>query len=94
MTDGHSNGGSGGFFSRYGIVFWGFVAVAGYFLWTEHQAHFISALPWLLILLCPLMYLFMHHGHGGHGDHAGHSGSGDPGLRESDPRDPDRGNDL
>jgi hypothetical protein len=24
--------------------------------------------PWLLVLACPLMHLFMHHGHhGGHG---------------------------
>ena len=27
-----------------------------------------ACLPWLLILACPLMHLFMHHGHrGGHG---------------------------
>src|SRR5262249_37658894 len=28
----------------------------------------LGALPWLLVLACPLMHLFMHHGHhGGHG---------------------------
>jgi hypothetical protein len=27
----------------------------------------LGALPWLLVLACPLMHLFMHHGdHGGH----------------------------
>ncbi|MFQ5774941.1 MAG: DUF2933 domain-containing protein [Kiloniellaceae bacterium] len=54
--------------SRSGLVLIGFLAVAGYFLWTEHRAHAIAALPWLLIGGCLLMHLFMHHGHGGHGD--------------------------
>ena len=40
----------------------------GYFLWTEHRAHVIQFLPFLLLAACPLMHLFMHHGHGhGHG---------------------------
>ena len=40
----------------------------GVFLLTEHTAHVFDALPWLLILACPLMQIFMHHGrHGGHG---------------------------
>lgn len=38
-------------------------AVAGYFLLTEHSAHVLGALPYLLFLACPLMHLFMHHGH-------------------------------
>lgn len=48
-------------------VFWGFVAVAGFFLFTEHRAHLLGWLPYLLLLACPLMHLFMHGGHGGHG---------------------------
>lgn len=43
-----------------------------YFLLMEHRAHFIYALPYLILLLCPLMHMFMHHGHGGHGNHASH----------------------
>ena len=43
-----------------------------YFLLMEHRAHFIYALPYLILLLCPLMHLFMHRGHGGHGSHAAH----------------------
>jgi len=46
------------------VVFWGFAAVAAYFLWTEHRAHVAQALPWALLALCPLMHLFMHRGHG------------------------------
>ncbi len=48
-----------------------FLAIAGFFLVTEHSAHLALAipyLPWLLLLACPLMHLFMHHGHGSH-DH-------------------------
>ncbi|MES1980337.1 MAG: DUF2933 domain-containing protein [Pseudomonadota bacterium] len=44
-------------------------AIAAYFLLSEHRAHFLGALPLLLLLSCPLMHVFMHHGHGGHGDH-------------------------
>ncbi|MEP7303838.1 MAG: DUF2933 domain-containing protein [Caldimonas sp.] len=53
--------------SRYsgGLIVLG--AVALYFLLTEHRAHFFFALPFLLLLACPLMHIFMHHGHGGHG---------------------------
>lgn len=66
---------------RITIAFWGFVLVAGFFLVTEHkahllgfyaehEAHILGALPYLLLLLCPLMHLFMHGGgHGGHGGH-------------------------
>ena len=51
--------------SRSGLVFLGFAAIAGFFLWEEHKAHILGILPYALLLLCPLMHLF----HGGHGDH-------------------------
>ena len=51
------------------LAFLAFVAAGGYFLWTEHQAHLLTALPYLILLLCPLMHIFMHGGHGSHGDH-------------------------
>ena len=50
-----------------GLVLLGFLAVAGFFLSTEHTAHVLGYWPFLLFLACPLMHLFMHHGHGGHG---------------------------
>ena len=56
--------------ARQGIVLLAFLAIAGYFLWTEHRAHLLGALswlPWLLLLACPLLHLFMHGRHGGHG---------------------------
>lgn len=50
--------------SRSAIAFIVIGLVALFFLWEEHRAHLLGALPYLLFLLCPLMHLFMHHGHG------------------------------
>jgi hypothetical protein len=52
--------------SRYAIGLVVLGAVAAYFLLSEHRAHFFGALPFLLLLACPLMHVFMHGGHGGH----------------------------
>ena len=52
---------------RYSIVLSMIGAIGLYFLLNEHWAHFVGALPYLLLLACPLMHVFMHHGHGGHG---------------------------
>ena len=49
-----------------------------FFLWEEHQAHLLGALPFLLLLACPLVHLLMHGGHGGHGGHSGHDGPDNP----------------
>ncbi|MGI0119530.1 DUF2933 domain-containing protein [Zooshikella sp. RANM57] len=38
------------------------VAVS-YFLLIEHREHLFALLPYLIILSCPLMHLFMHKGH-------------------------------
>ena len=59
--------------SRYAIGLLVMGAVAAYFLLSEHRAHFLGALPFLLLLACPLMHVFMHGDHGGHGGHAGHA---------------------
>lgn len=42
-------------------------AIAAYFLLAEHRAHLFGALPYVLLLACPLMHVFMHRGQGGHG---------------------------
>ena len=44
----------------------GFLAIAGFFLLTEHRAHQVGALPFLLLAFCPLLHIFGHGGHGGH----------------------------
>lgn len=51
------------------IVWMVFAAIAAFYLWTEHRAHLLGVLPFLLLLACPLMHMFMHgsHGHGGDG---------------------------
>ncbi|KXB32522.1 hypothetical protein AT959_02220 [Dechloromonas denitrificans] len=56
---------------RSNIAWWVFAAIALFYLLTEHRAHFLGALPYLLLLACPLMHLFMHHGHGHHGHDEG-----------------------
>lgn len=66
----------------------GFLLIAVFFLRTEHRAHLFGMWPFLFLLACPLLHVFMHGGHGGHGarsspeeprtrrgsDHATHSG--------------------
>jgi len=60
---------SGWFRSRSGLVLLAFLAIAGFFLFTEHRAHVLGFLPYLLLLACPLIHL-LHGGHGrGHGSH-------------------------
>ena len=56
------------------IALVGFLAVATFFLWEEHQAHILGVLPWAILLLCPILHLFMHRGHGGHDSHGGGGG--------------------
>lgn len=47
-------------------------SVIGFYLITEHRAHLFGALPWLILLACPFIHIFMHRGHGGH-DHSSHN---------------------
>ncbi len=45
-------------------------AAIGVYLFATHSGHILSAAPYLLLLLCPLMHLFGHGGHGGkHREH-------------------------
>jgi hypothetical protein len=53
--------------SRAKWVLLGFLLIAGYFAIAEHRAHLnglLQYLPFLLVLACPLMHVFMHRGHG------------------------------
>lgn len=61
-------------------VFAIFVAIAAYFLISEHRAHLSGLLyywPFLLLAACPLLHLFMHGGHGAH-QHGGENGEQNP----------------
>ena len=73
---------SGFLFSRTGIALVAFLAIAGFLLWEEHEAHILGALPLILLLaVCLGMHSFMHGGHGGHGrDNGPHQG----GSKEGD----------
>ena len=55
------------FWSRGNIVLVAFLAIAGFYLIAEHRGHVFGYLPFLLLLACPLLHLFMHRGHGGGG---------------------------
>jgi hypothetical protein len=48
--------------SRGAIALLGFGAIAIFFMLSEHRAHFLGVLPFVLLLSCPLMHFFMHHG--------------------------------
>lgn len=34
-----------------------FLAIMAFFLWTEHRAHLLGALPWLLLVACCVLLL-------------------------------------
>lgn len=53
-------------------IFWGFLAIAGFYLFTEHRSHLASVswpswLPFGILLLCPLLHMGMHGGQHRHG---------------------------
>ena len=58
--------------SKIGLVTIAFLLVAAFFLLSEHRAHALGALPFLLLLACPLLHIFMHRGHGEQGGHGRH----------------------
>jgi hypothetical protein len=84
---GHSGEKRSFFASRANIVLIGFLVLAGFYLIAEHRAHLwlvLPWLPWLLLLACPLMHIFMHGGHGGHGGNDD-TGRNAPGDRQAPP---------
>ncbi|TAK00449.1 MAG: DUF2933 domain-containing protein [Candidatus Manganitrophaceae bacterium] len=57
--------------SRFNLALIAFLLIAAFFLLSEHRAHFFGILPYLLLLACPFLHLFMH---GRHDTGAGHTG--------------------
>jgi hypothetical protein len=49
------------------IILCATVGIVGAVFLTGHSNHLIAILPYLLLLACPFMHLFMHRGHGQHG---------------------------
>ncbi|TDX22546.1 DUF2933 family protein [Modicisalibacter xianhensis] len=68
---------------RFWLTLAGFAFIAFFFLWQEHRAHLLGALPWLFVLACPLMHVFMHGGHG-HGGPTSHGQSNSERKEERD----------
>lgn len=48
------------------LVFLAFAAMAVVLIWQDHREHILGLIPYLFLLACPLMHLFMHGGHGSH----------------------------
>lgn len=66
--------------SRAGIALLVVAIVGGFLLLTEHRAHVLGFSPYLFLLACPLMHVFMHHGR--HHGHQGHTGKHDERSRQ------------
>lgn len=79
----HGENRKGWFDSRSNWVLLAFLIIAGFYLITEHKAHAFGLLPFLILLACPLLHVFMHRGHGGHGDDSS-PGSHDHGDQAGD----------
>ena len=60
--------------------------IAAFYLLREHWGHALGIAPYLILLACPLMHLFMHGGHGnGHRHGHPHGDSGNDGRERDDP---------
>ena len=70
-------------FTPKGFSALGLIGAASYFLFVEHRQHLFEFLPYLILLLCPLMHIFMHggHGHGGNNNHESHHESDNEAYR-------------
>jgi len=72
--------------SRAGLAAIGFLLIAAFLLVSEHRAHALGYLPFVLLLACLLLHGFMHgkHGHDGHGSDVGPARKGDDTDRAND----------
>lgn len=63
MTESVEQVAAGGSYTKLRLACGGLVMAAMIFALYEHRAHVSAALPYLLLLACPLMHLFHGHGH-------------------------------
>ena len=54
--------------NRLNLMLIGFLLIGGFFLFTEHRAHVLGILPFVLLAACPLLHIFGHGTHGGDRD--------------------------
>ena len=54
--------------SKLGVALGMLLVIALFYLAREHYGHMLGLLPYMILLLCPLMHFFGHH-HGGHNHH-------------------------
>lgn len=54
--------------SKTGVALGMLLVIALLHLAREHYGHMLGLLPYMILLLCPLMHVFGHH-HGGHSHH-------------------------
>lgn len=47
-----------------GLALASLAVVVAFYLLMEHTAHVFGSLPYLLLLLCPVLHMFHRHGHG------------------------------
>lgn len=66
MSHQHHKGFIGFILSWKGVVLILALAGVSYYLFTQHLAHLAIALPYMILLACPLIHIFGHV-HGGHG---------------------------
>jgi Protein of unknown function (DUF2933) len=50
--------------SRLGLAVSLAAGAAGVYLLLTHTGHILAAIPYLLLIACPLMHVFGHHHHG------------------------------
>ena len=69
MNSPHSTNNSPTFWrSKPGIALGMLLVIVLFYLAREHYGHMLGLLPYMILLLCPLMHFFGHH-HGGHSHH-------------------------
>lgn len=82
MNSSHSSNTSPTFWrSKPGIALGMLLVIALFYLAREHYGHMLGLLPYMILLLCPLMHIFGHH-HGGHSHHGATSDS----IKDADRR--------
>jgi hypothetical protein len=66
--------------SKAGVVAIGFLLIGAFVLLFEHRLHVLGYLPFVLLLACPLLHVFLHRGH----DHGQHHRSSPPPRHPAD----------